>query len=86
MCSCTYSAYGWPDTAEHWGGADALYKRIEWSNSVARLADSNVNPLDVSDAVLGPALGDHSRTWISRAESAQQGLTMFLASPEFQRR
>ena len=80
------SPAGWPDTAEHWGGADALYKRIEWSNSVARLADARANPLDISDAVLGPAMGDHSRTAISRAESSQQGLTMFLASPEFQRR
>jgi uncharacterized protein (DUF1800 family) len=80
------SPAGWPDTAEHWGGADALYKRIEWSNSVAKLADATVNPLDISDAVLGPAMSDHSRTAISRAESAQQGLAMFLASPEFQRR
>ncbi|MCW8925565.1 MAG: DUF1800 domain-containing protein, partial [Xanthomonadales bacterium] len=26
------SPAGWPDTADYWGGADALYKRIEWAN------------------------------------------------------
>jgi uncharacterized protein (DUF1800 family) len=80
------SPAGWPDTAEHWGGADALYKRIEWSNTVARYAGTRVNPLRLGDAVLGPALGDHTRTAISRAESVMQGTTLLLASPEFQRR
>ncbi len=80
------SPAGWPDTAEHWGGADALYKRIEWANAVAKLAGPKSNPLLVGDAVLGPALGQHSRTAISRAESSVQGLTLFLTCPEFQRR
>ena len=80
------SPAGWPDTASAWGGADALYKRIEWSNSVARIAGNRVNPLDLADDVLGPALGDHTRTAISRAESFEQGITLLLVSPEFQRR
>ena len=80
------SPAGWPDTADEWGGADALYKRIEWSNTVARYAGSGVNPLDVADAILGPALTDSTRTAIARAESATQGLTLLLASPDFQRR
>lgn len=80
------SPAGWPDTAEHWGGADALYKRIEWANTVARYAGTSVNPLELGDAVLGPALGDHTRTAISCAESAVQGITLLLVSPEFQRR
>ena len=80
------SPAGWPDTAAAWGGADALYKRIEWSNTVARYAGNRVNPLDLADAVLGPTLGDHTRTAISRAESFEQGITLLLVSPEFQRR
>jgi uncharacterized protein (DUF1800 family) len=80
------SPAGWPDTADHWGGADALYKRIEWSNTVARLADSSVNPIALGAAVLGPTLGEHSRNTIARAESATQGITLLLMSPEFQRR
>lgn len=80
------SPAGWPDTAAHWGGADSLYKRIQWSNTVAHYAGSRVNPLQLAVSVLGPALGDHTRTSITRAESAGQGITLFLASPEFQRR
>jgi len=80
------SPAGWPDNADHWGGADSLYKRIEWSNTVARYAGSRARPLRLADSALGPALGDRTRTAISRATSAEQGITLFLASPEFQRR
>ena len=80
------SPEGWPDTAEQWGGADALYKRIEWSNTVARVAGSGANPVQLADAVLGPALSASTRRAVSRAESPVQGLTLLLASPDFQRR
>ncbi len=80
------SPEGWPDTAEQWGGADALYKRIEWSNTVARLIGSRVDPVELGDAVLGPRFDPETRKAISRAESRVQGMTMFLASPDFQRR
>ncbi|NQV86209.1 MAG: DUF1800 domain-containing protein [Woeseiaceae bacterium] len=80
------SPAGWPDTAQQWGGADALYKRIEWSNTVARVVGSRVNPVDLGDSVLGDAFRPESRKAISRAESFTQGMTLFLASPDFQRR
>ena len=80
------SPEGWPDTAEQWGGADALYKRIEWSNTVARLVGSRVNPVELGDAVLGSQFNPETRKAISRAESLSQGVTLFLASPDFQRR
>mgnify|MGYP001814131209 FL=1 len=80
------SPAGWPDTAEHWGGADALYKRIEWSNTVARVVGSRVNPVELGDAVLGPAFSASSRKAIGRADSNVQGMTLLLASPDFQRR
>ncbi len=80
------SPEGWPDTAEQWGGADALYKRIEWSNTVARVVGSRVNPVDLGDAVLGSEFNVETRKAVARAESLTQGMTMFLASPDFQRR
>jgi len=80
------SPEGWPDTAEQWGGADGLYKRIEWCNTVARAVGSRSRPVDLGDAVLGPALSAATRQSIARAESAVQGFTLLLASPEFQRR
>jgi uncharacterized protein (DUF1800 family) len=80
------SPAGWPDTAEHWGGADGLYKRIEWANRVASMAGKSINPLELGDAVLGPAFTRNSRQSVSRAESLEQGLTLLLVSPDFQRR
>jgi uncharacterized protein (DUF1800 family) len=80
------SPAGWPDTAGEWGGADALYKRIEWSNTVARIIGSRVKPVELGDAVLGPAFDAETRKAISRAESEIQGMTLLLASPDFQRR
>jgi len=80
------SPEGWPDTAQQWGGADALYKRIEWANTVARVVGSRVNPVDLGDAVLGPAFNAETRKAVSRAESLSQGVTLLLASPDFQRR
>lgn len=80
------SPAGWPDTAAQWGGADALYKRIEWSDTVARVVGSRVNPVTLGDAVLGDTFNTDTRKAISRAESLTQGMTLFLASPDFQRR
>ena len=80
------SPAGWPDTAAEWGGADALYKRIEWSNTVARLIGARVNPVELGDAVLGPVFDPETRKAIGRAESNAQGITLLLASPDFQRR
>lgn len=80
------SPQGWPDTAAQWGGADALYKRIEWANTVARLVGSRVNPVELGDEVLGDAFRAETRKAISRAESSTQGMTLLLASPDFQRR
>ncbi len=80
------SPQGWPDTAEQWGGADGLYKRIEWSNTVARLVGSRVNPVELGDAVLGSQLDPETRKTVARAESLTQGMTLFLASPDFQGR
>lgn len=80
------SPEGWPDTAAQWGGADALYKRIEWAGSVSRISGERVNPLELGEAVLGPGFTANTRTAVGRAESLAQGMTLLLASPDFQRR
>jgi uncharacterized protein (DUF1800 family) len=80
------SPAGWPDTSDHWGGADALYKRIEWSNTVSRVVGSRVNPVALGDSILGATFTPDTRKAISRAESNIQGMTLLLASPDFQRR
>jgi uncharacterized protein (DUF1800 family) len=80
------SPAGWPDIADQWDGADALMKRIEWSTAIAQRLGSAIDPLAIATASLGKEFGDHTRTAISRAASATQGLTLLLMSPEFQRR
>ena len=80
------SPAGWPDTASEWGGAAALYKRIEWSHAVARVVGPRVDPVELGDAVLGPTFDAETRKAIARAESRRQGMTLLLASPDFQRR
>jgi len=80
------SPAGWPDTMVHWDGGDALLKRIEWAATAGRQISDRARPVELGEAILGPVFDDHTRTAVSRAESAAQGLTLLLASPEFQRR
>lgn len=80
------SPAGWPDTATQWDGADALLKRIEWAGSVAGRVASSVQPVILGERALGAALKERTRVAITRAASTEQGVTLLLASPEFQRR
>jgi uncharacterized protein (DUF1800 family) len=70
----------------HWDGGDALLKRIDWATSIGSLIGDRARPVELGEAVLGPVLSDHTKSAVARAESPSQGLTLFLASPEFQRR
>jgi uncharacterized protein (DUF1800 family) len=80
------SPQGWADTAEAWAGADALWKRIEWGGIVASRLGSGIDPLQLARDTYGEAVSAVTRRAIERAESRQQGLALWLASPEFQRR
>ena len=79
------SPEGWPDTAADWAGPDALVKRLNWAKTVADAAQAR-DPDAVAASALGPRLSDRSQTAIARAESRPEALTLFLMSPEFQRR
>jgi uncharacterized protein (DUF1800 family) len=78
---------GWPDVQGEWLGADAVWKRFEWANQTAdSVAVATMNPLDLAHDVLGPSLSAATEQAIKRAESPAQGLTLMLASADFQRR
>ena len=79
------SPEGWPDTAADWAGPDALVKRLNWAKTVADTAASG-DPNAVAAGALGPRLSERSGLAIARAESRPEALTLFLMSPEFQRR
>jgi uncharacterized protein (DUF1800 family) len=80
------SPQGWPDTAAAWSGGDSLWKRIEWAGTIAARIGSRVDPLRLAAESYGPALAEPTRREIARAESRQQGIALWLASPESQRR
>ena len=80
------SPAGWPDDTAAWSGADAIKKRLEWANAVSRRMARNYSPLDFVEGALGDLAGEKTRQAISRAESAEQGFTLALMAPEFQRR
>lgn len=81
------SPEGWPDMAEDWAGPDALVKRLNWAKSVADMLETTAaDPVVLAERALGPRLGERTRQTVARAESRAEGLTLFLMSPEFQRR
>jgi len=78
---------GWPDVEAEWMGADSVWKRFEWANQAAdSVATATMDPSDLAKDVLGPSLSPATAQAIARAQSPAQGLTLLLASAEFQRR
>jgi uncharacterized protein (DUF1800 family) len=78
---------GWPDVQGEWLGADSVWKRFEWADQAAQsVATTALNPSALAADVLGPSLSAPTAQAIARAESPAQGLTLLLASAEFQRR
>ncbi len=81
------SPAGWPDTAQDWASPNALKQRLEWANTLShRIGRFAGPPLERAETVLGPLLSNRTRTVIDEAMDAEQGLTLFLMSPDFQRR
>ena len=80
------SPQGWPDTAAAWAGADGLWKRIEWAGALAARTGSRIDPVELARNGYGEIVSEATSLAVSRAESRQQGLALWLASPEFQRR
>jgi uncharacterized protein (DUF1800 family) len=79
------SPQGWPDRFADWAGPEALLARADWAFATAgRFARTDAQA--AAEAALGRLARDSLRREIGRAGSAQDALTLLLASPEFQRR
>ena len=76
---------GWPDSTAAWLAPEAMAVRLDIASQWARRA-SGVDPLDLTDKILGPAVSRDTRETVARAESRAQGLAILFMSPEFQRR
>lgn len=78
---------GWADTAESWLTADLVWKRLEFAQTyAARVARSDVDPISIGEACLGPLMSEETRTAVRRAERPAQGLAILFGAPEMQRR
>lgn len=79
------SPAGYDDVEASWAGPDALFRRVELAERIARGVPSG-NLMDRAEAAFPGALTDHTRMWLSRAESGSQALGLLLVSPEMMRR
>ncbi|MCW5643620.1 MAG: DUF1800 domain-containing protein [Rhodoferax sp.] len=78
---------GWPDVEAEWLGADAVWKRFLWAGEAASaVASGTLAPAALARELLGDTVSAATLQAIERAESPTQGLTLLLASAEFQRR
>ncbi|MGH6972160.1 MAG: DUF1800 family protein, partial [Caulobacteraceae bacterium] len=80
------SPKGWPESAVAWCAPDAVIKRMEWSQALAARSLAGRDPLQLARNALGARLTPLVATAISRAETREEGMAIFLMSPEFQRR
>ncbi|MGH6956893.1 MAG: DUF1800 domain-containing protein [Caulobacteraceae bacterium] len=80
------SPKGWPESAVAWCAPDAVIKRMEWSQALAARSLAGRDPLQLARTALGARLTPLVATAISRAETREEGMAIFLMSPEFQRR
>jgi uncharacterized protein (DUF1800 family) len=78
---------GWADVAANWIGPDPVWKRIEWADAAGKkMASTSLDPTVLAKETLGPGVSPATLEAIRRAESPAQGLSLLLASAEFQRR
>ena len=75
---------GFPDVQAAW--VDGLAQRLDIANRIAERVQARIEPETFIETVLGPLASPETRQTVARAESRQQGLTLALMAPEFQRR
>ncbi len=76
---------GWPDVASEWIGPEAMMRRVDWAYGFANRPELP-DPVQMADTALGPLLPDRTMADLRQAGSRREGMTLLLASPEFQRR
>jgi len=80
---------GWSDQAATWDGGDAILARVNWAYTYAgRLSQAGYGaaPDAVARGAVGDLLRPETAAAVDRAGTPLEGLTLFFASPEFQRR
>lgn len=78
------SPAGWADTAEDWITPDGLWKRLQVAELLAEDLPADAPAMETAVGALGDGLRSETRMAMGHAESPQQAIAIFLASPEFQ--
>lgn len=79
------SPAGYDDVAPTWAGPDALVRRVDVAELIARDAPADDIP-GRAEAAFPGALRETTRAQLARAETGQQALALLLVSPEMLRR
>ena len=80
------SPAGWPDRAEDWLGPEAVWKRVEWATALAGRVGRQTDARAAAQQAFGDTLNADTVQQLARAADGPQALTLWLMSPEFQRR
>jgi len=80
------SPAGFEDTAAAWAAPDALMRRVEMAQRLARRAGADVDARALGPVLLPGVLSQATADEVARAESPTSALALLLMSPEFMRR
>jgi len=80
------SPAGWPDRAKDWIAPESLMRRIEWVHAMTARWPRDIDPRALLERSIGAVASAATRSVVRAAPSANVGLALVLASPEFQRR
>ncbi|MBP2549301.1 uncharacterized protein (DUF1800 family) [Neorhizobium galegae] len=80
------SPAGFPDDVEAWLSPRQLSERLAWARLAARTLGRDLDPSAFLSATLADAARAETREVVAEAPTKVHGVTMVLASPEFNRR
>jgi len=77
---------GWPEEAQAWITAQGVASRLQWALALARREGRERDPRKFVEFSLRELAGESLKFAVAGAEQREEGLTLVLASPEFNRR
>jgi uncharacterized protein (DUF1800 family) len=80
------SPAGYDDIAASWAGPDALYRRVEVAQRIAKRTAPAIDARRLAAQLFPGALSPATADALARAESGEQALALLLVSPEMLRR
>lgn len=76
---------GWSEEPSDWITPSGLAARVQWANGAVQTRGEGLDPRQFLDRTLGTLASPVLRLSVARAETRHEGLTLVLASPEFNR-